>query len=506
MPTKPTAACAITAKPLDKVDAEALVVLHTPKGLLGQSSHAALKPHLDAWQRALEKGTSKAEWFCTIDKREHVGAHHLLLDSSTFGAQAPGLERLKLAAARCVATCRKYSLSNIAFACQGPAAAEMATAIYEGAMMGDWSDTRFKGKPSTKAPLRLTMVASPEDEAAVAQAIARAAAVVDGIATARALVNTPNNLLGPAELVAETRRLAREHKLDIEVLNAAALKKQGYNLLLAVGAGHPDPPALVVLRHRPRGKLAVKEHVVIVGKSICFDTGGLCIKPQDSMHRMNTDMGGGAAAIGAMVAAARMDLKVRLTAILPIAVNSVDGLAYTPGSILKSRMGKTVYIENTDAEGRLVLVDAFTRAAEEKADVMVDFATLTGAVVRALGPTVGGLFTDDSALRDALLAAGERSGDSLWHLPLWKEYESALDHPLADINHVGASLGGDGSAIHAANFLKAFVPTGVRWAHVDMAGTVRGRQVPRFHGQGATGYGVRLVLDWLMQAAQTGRV
>lgn len=506
MPPSPANYCVIETKPLDRVEAEALVVLHTPKGLTGASDHAALRIHLDAWKRAMEKGTSKAEWFCTIDDRERVATHHLLLDSATFGAQAPGLERLKLAAARCVATCRKYSLSHIAFACQGPDAAEWAAAICEGAMVGDWSDTRFKSKPSTKAPLRLVLVVRPEDEASVRAATKRTLAIVAGIEAARGLVNMPNNLLGPRELVAEARRMAKTCGLDIEVLNAPALKKQGYNLLLAVGAAHPDPPALVVLRHRPRGKLALRQHVALVGKSICFDTGGLCIKPQDSMHRMNTDMGGGAAVFGAMVAAARMQLKVKLTAVLPIAVNSVDGLAYTPGSIIRSRAGKTVYIENTDAEGRLVLADAFTRVAEEKADVMVDFATLTGAVVRALGPMVGGLFTDDHALRDGLLSAADRSGDSLWQLPLWKEYESALDHPLADINHVGATLGADGSAIHAANFLKAFVPAGVRWAHVDMAGTVRARQVPRFYGQSATGYGVRLVADWLAAAVDRGSV
>lgn len=506
MPPIPPSHCVIITKPLDKVEADAIVVLHTPSGLTGASDHGALKPHLDAWRRAMDAGTSRAEWFCTIDKRDRVATHHLLLESSTFGAVAPGTERLKMAAARSVATCRKYALAHVAFACQGTDAAAVAAALLEGALVGDWSDTRYKSKPSSKTPLRVTLVVRPADEAEVRAALTQTAAIVEGIQTARALVNAPNNLLGPREYVAEARRLAKENGLEIEVLNAAALKKQGYNLLLAVGAGHPDPPALVILRHRPRGKLAVKEHVVLAGKSICFDTGGLCIKTADSMHRMNNDMGGGASVIGAMVAAARAGLKVKLTALLPIAVNSVDGLAYTPGSIIKSRSGKTVYIENTDAEGRLVLVDAFTRVAEEKGDVLVDFATLTGAIVRALGPTIGGLFTDDAALRDGLMAAADRSGDSLWPLPLWKEYDSALDHSLADINHISPSLGADGSAIHAANFLKAFVPAGVRWAHIDMAGTVKAGKVPRFYGQTPTGFGVRLTLDWLLRAAAAGRV
>jgi leucyl aminopeptidase len=197
-----------------------------------------------------------------------------------------------------------------------------------------------------------------------------------------------------------------------------------------------------------------------------------------------------------MEAIGRLEVPIRVTAVIGAAHNAVDGAAYTPGCILKSRNGKTVFVENTDAEGRLVLADCLSRAAEEKPDVMVDFATLTGACIGALGPNLAGLFTDDEELRTLLLRAGGNTGDELWPLPMVREYEGTLRHNLADLANM-STLKQAGGAIHAANFLREFVPPGVHWAHLDIAGPASADKKWRYFRPGATGYGVRLVLEML---------
>ncbi|MBX3728981.1 MAG: leucyl aminopeptidase family protein [Candidatus Sumerlaeia bacterium] len=487
------------------VRAGALVVLLREGGLPPLGDSPVLMKHGRAFERAVRAGDSKAEWFCTLAPELGVATHHVLFESDSFGSWLPGDDRLKAAAARAVATCRQHGIADVAFACEGDDEGAMATAIAEGALLGDFRDQRFKSSAETRKPLTLRLVVPGDPRARIARRVDDTLAVCAAVNWTRELVNAPSNEMTPADLAHAARRLARGKRVTATILDARRIRQAGYTLLDAVGGASIHPPRLIVLRYRPAKRPRLREHIVLLGKGICYDTGGLSLKTTTSMVSMSGDMAGGAAVLGAFRAAVELDLPVHLTAIVPAAMNDVDAHAYKPGDILRSKAGRTVCIENTDAEGRLVLADGLFRAGEEKADVVIDLATLTGSVREALGPARAALFTDDEALAASLAHAGDETGDRLWRLPLVREYETGLTHPLADLSNISTSIKGAG-AIHGANFLKAFVPEGVRWAHLDIA-AVSGRDADTpLMARGATGWGVRLLVAALRRWAEQGRV
>ncbi len=289
-------------------------------------------------------------------------------------------------------------------------------------------------------------------------------AIVEALSRGRDLVNTPANDMGPGELETAARALATEHGAEIRVIVGDDLLAQGFPLIHAVGRASPRAPRLIDIT---AGR-ADAPKVTIVGKGICFDTGGLDIKPSSGMLLMKKDMGGAAAvlALGHMILAHKLD--VRLRVIIAVAENSISGDAFRPGDVIRSRSGKTVEIGNTDAEGRLVLADALTLADEERPDYLFTFATLTGAARVALGPDLQPFFTDDEALATALAAAGTRVWDPVWRLPLSTPYEGWIDSTVADMNNV--SEGGFAGAIVGAMFLKRFAPKSPRFTHFDIYG------------------------------------
>lgn len=495
----------VVAKPLEEVIADMLVIEFDEKGPLAPSAHPAIAPHAEAFARALEKRTTAREWMCTLDRKSGAKVEHLLLDSAMFGNWMPGLEKLKTAAARAIGLARDYSITRIAFAIHRDNAAELASAIFEGVGFGDFCDQNWKSKPVERKDLEVTFVVAADQVKAVSAAVNYTAKVMAGVSLARRLVNAPNNELTPAILTGTGAEIARRNGMKYEVLDEKKIQKMGYELLWNVGRGSEHQPRMLTMHHKPKGRAKAKEHIVLVGKGMTFDTGGYCIKDRANMFKMNNDMGGAAAVIGAMQAIADLDLPLNVTAIVPSAHNAIDGAAYHPGAIIKSKRGKTVFIGNTDAEGRLILADAFSHAERFKPDVMMDFATLTGAIVMSLGPRLGGVLTDDAALAELLLASGASTGDSVWQMPLWREYEHELVHALADMNNI-TRPGAEGGAIHAGNFLKAFVPEGVRWAHVDIAGVAVAESRARYYTPGGTGFGVRLIVDSLMRIAEKGSV
>ncbi|MBI5154696.1 leucyl aminopeptidase family protein [Candidatus Poribacteria bacterium] len=494
----------VSSKSLSSVRGDALVILHTPDGFLARPDEAALLRHVEAYERALKKGTCKAEWFCALDKADGAKTPHLLIDSATFGNWLPGDEKLKAAAARAAANCRRHSLTRLVFAVDGENAPALSAALLEGVGLGDFLDTRFKSGGEKREALHLEFVVEKQHTGAVRKALEERAAMLRGVTLARELVNAPHNVLTPEAFADEARRVARKHRLKCEVLDAKRLKREGHLLHYNVGRGSEYPPCLIILRYTPPKKARVRQHLVLIGKGMTFDSGGYCLKPKTNIFEMNADMGGGAAVLGAMQAIAELRLPVKVTVMIPCAHNAVDGAAYNPGVILRSRSGKTVYVENTDAEGRLILADTLDRAADEKPDVIVDLATLTGAISIALGDHVAGLFTDDAGLRQDFVAASERSGDSIWPMPLWREYDATLKHDLADLNNM-STLKPKGGAIHGANFLKAFVPEGCRWAHLDIAGPADMARY-RYYAPGGTGFGVRLLVDAAAEWARRGSI
>jgi len=320
--------------------------------------------------------------------------------------------------------------------------------------------------------------------------------IVEGVWFGRDLINTPANDLGPQDLEAAARSLAERHGATVKVVEGDELR-EGFPLIHAVGRGSARPPRLIDFIWGP----ANAPKVTLVGKGICFDTGGLDIKPANAMLLMKKDMGGAAAALALAHMIMGLKMPVRLRVLIPAAENSVSGNAFRPGDVLKSRSGKTIEIGNTDAEGRLVLADALTLADEEKPDRLFSFATLTGAARVALGPDVPPLYTDDDALAAELMSVGSAIGDPLWRMPFWKGYERNLDSEVADMNNV--SDGPFAGSVTAALFLRRFVSNAGTYAHLDIYGW---RPAARALGpKGGEPQGARAVFEVLRRAYGTGQ-
>jgi leucyl aminopeptidase len=284
--------------------------------------------------------------------------------------------------------------------------------------------------------------------------------IVEGVTLARDLINTPSNDMGPAELEDATRALAKQHGAKIDVVNGSTLAKQ-FPLIAAVGAGSERAPRLLDFVWGKTGD----PKITLVGKGVCFDTGGLDIKNDAGMLNMKKDMGGAATALALAHMIMSRKLKVRLRVLIPAVENSISGASFRPRDVYRSRKGISVEIGNTDAEGRLVLADALALADEDKPALIVDFATLTGAARVAMGPDVAPFFTDDNALAGELMGFAASEHDPLWRMPLWRPYDSMLDSKVADLNNV--ATGGHGGAITAALFLRRFV-TAPSWLHLDI--------------------------------------
>lgn len=312
------------------------------------------------------------------------------------------------------------------------------------------------------------------------------------IGFARDLANTPPNILTPTALAEAAQSMSRAQGLRCTVLDEAQLRELGCNTLLAVGQGSAQGSRMIIVEHAPKGH-EDESPVILIGKGLTFDSGGISIKPAANMHTMKSDMSGAAAVLAAMQAIGQEDLPRRVVAVLPCAENMPGGNAMRPGDVVTSLSGKTVEILNTDAEGRLALCDALTYAQSNWTPAfMVDIATLTGACMVALGLEVAGLFSDDDTLAADIQSIGGVVGEPFWRLPLWEGYQELLQSEVADISHMGPREGG---AINAALFLKNFVNDGVRWAHLDIAGTDWASKKTPLSPVGAVGFGVRTLIE-----------
>ncbi|MFN3387672.1 MAG: leucyl aminopeptidase [Allosphingosinicella sp.] len=319
---------------------------------------------------------------------------------------------------------------------------------------------------------------------------ARKSALLDGIAFTRELVTEPANIIYPGTFVERCRRRLESLGVEIEVLDEAKMRELGMGALLGVSLGSEKPPRLIAMRWNGAADPG-KKPVVFVGKGVTFDTGGISIKPAAGMEAMKWDMGGAGAVAGAMLALAGRKAKANVVGICGLVENMPDGRAQRPGDVVTSLSGQTIEVINTDAEGRLVLCDAITWAQRQyKPEVVVDFATLTGAIIISLGHEYAGLFANDEGLANDLSQAGNAVGDKVWRMPLGDAYDKLIESPIADMKNVGPREGG---SITAAAFIRRFVDQGVKWAHVDVAGTVWSDKAGHLHGKGATGFGVALI-------------
>ncbi|MDA5146377.1 leucyl aminopeptidase [Streptomyces sp. AD681] len=394
------------------------------------------------------------------------------------GFDAEALRRAAGAAARALAGAKKA-----AFALPVAEAAD-AGVVAEGVLLGAYSFDAYKesaketkaAKGNGKAPLAEAALlgGKPRDKAYKA-AIERAAAVAEELNRARDLVNTPPNDLNPEAFAAVAQAAAKEHGIKVQVLDEKALTKGGYGGILGVGAGSASGPRLVKLSYTsPKAK----KSLAFVGKGITYDSGGISLKPAGHNETMKCDMAGAAAVFAAVVSAARLGLEVNVTGWLALAENMPSGSATRPGDVLRMYSGKTVEVLNTDAEGRLVLADALWAASQEKPDAIIDVATLTGAMMLALGSRTYGIMANDDAFRSAVHEAAEESGEPAWPMPLPEHLRKGMDSPTADIANMGERMGG---GLVAGLFLREFVGEGITWAHLDIAG-------PAFNEGGPFGY------------------
>jgi leucyl aminopeptidase len=364
-------------------------------------------------------------------------------------------------------------------------------AFAEGLLLGSY---RFSlaSQAADNGPSEVRLLV-PEGDEQAAEAVAAARTVAGAVGLARDLANMPSGRKTPAWLAQEAARAAAAGGLTVRVREPAELAAEGFGGILAVGAGSAQPPCLIELGYHPPG---ARTHVVLVGKGITFDSGGLSLKPNEGMKAMKTDMAGGAAVIAAMSALAGLGAAVRVTGLVATAENMPSGSAMRPGDVITHFGGRTTEVLNTDAEGRLVLADALAYADTVlEPDVLVDLATLTGAARVALGGAMGALYASEDGLAGALLAAAAEAGEPLWRMPLVDDYLDALDSPVADSANIPHSSRLRAGSIEAALFLREF--TGGRpWAHLDIAGAARASSGSG-DVAGATGFGTRLLLRWL---------
>jgi leucyl aminopeptidase len=355
----------------------------------------------------------------------------------------------------------------------------------EGAITGDFEPDRNKSKQEAKHMNSLLFLA---DGGATELAVALRNGAVIGEAQnfARQLANEPGNLLPPLALAEAARQMAAETGLDCEVLDEDRMRQLGMGSLLAVAQGSAQPPALILVRYQPE-QTTSGVHLGLVGKGVTFDTGGISIKPSEGMEKMKYDMAGGAAVLGAMRAIAALKPKVRVTALVPAVENMPGSRAVRPGDIVKSLSGKTVEILNTDAEGRLILIDAITYAKQLGVTHMVDAATLTGAITIALGAVNVGAFSNNAGWQSQVLAAAAEAGEKMWAMPMDEEYKDLLKSAFADMPNIGSRGAG---SITAALFLQEWVED-TPWVHLDIAGTAWLDEAKPFAAKGPTGVGLR---------------
>ncbi|MBI4538847.1 MAG: leucyl aminopeptidase [Gemmatimonadetes bacterium] len=407
-------------------------------------------------------------------------------------------EALRRAAARAVREAERIRVTRLSFLVDAslPVEAERAAqAVAEGGVLAAWRFRELKtgaGEPEPPVEVELLELVGWEAASAAVERAAGEGSIGAGAENlARTLAARPPNLETPARLAEMAKDIAEEVGLKATILDPVGILAEEMHALLAVARGSQEEPRFIILEYLGAGDDA--RPVVLVGKGLTFDAGGISIKPAKGMEEMKYDMSGGAAVIAALKAIAELRLEANVVGLVPATENLPSGSALKPSDVIRTRAGKTVEVVNTDAEGRLVLADALAYALSYDPAAIVDAATLTGSCVVALGHHASGLLSNDDALLEEIRAAGERTGERCWPLPLWEDYRRQLDSDVADLMNVGGRPAG---TITAAGFLKEFVGQ-VPWAHLDIAGTAWGEGTAPYHRKGPTGVPARLFIDWV---------
>ena len=414
-------------------------------------------------------------------------------------------ERVRQAAGHAVTRARSMGVQTLATVVHGAGKggldpAEAAQAVAEGSILGNYVFGHYWTQDKDRKRQVKSLVVVEADAARVAvvtRGVRKGQALAESACYARDLSSHPGQDMTPADLAAAAREVAAESPLlKATIFGPAELQKMKMGALLGVGRGSAQPPRLIMVDYKPKGR--AKKTIVIVGKGITFDTGGISLKPADSMEKMKYDMSGGATVLGTMRALARTKPEgVRVIGLVAAAENMPGGRALKPGDVVTASNGMTIEVNNTDAEGRLVLSDALAYAHRFKPDAVIDLATLTGAVVIALGSQCGAILGNDQGLVDDVLESGRRTGERLWQLPTWPEYNELLRSDIADMKN---SAGREAGTIAGAMFLSQFA-NGYKWVHLDIAGVAWTDRDKAYAPRGAVGFGVRLLSDYVERMA-----
>ncbi|MEO8481781.1 MAG: leucyl aminopeptidase [Acidobacteriota bacterium] len=457
------------------------------------------------WGRAVDSGEFSHRLFMGVGAR--VVADGWKARRVHFVGAGPAVEadaeRLRRVAAACSYAARDYAASSIGFVVRGGVSmAMMASSAADGLSTAEFSAGTYRKQAARPVPTpsRVEIVAAQGDANEIATAVRRGRITGEAANFARALANEPGNVLTPGEFAARLSSAGAEAGLTVDVLDEQRMRDLGMGLLLAAARGSAEAPRMVVLRHDPPGAPA-SPVLALIGKGVTFDSGGISIKPADGMDRMKSDMTGGASVAAALGALARMNAPFRVIGIVPTIENMPGGRAMRPGDVVAGASGTTIEINNTDAEGRLILADALWYAQQLGATHLVDVATLTGAIVVALGRNVSGLFGQPASWVDTVRRAASRAGDRVWELPIYEETREQLRSDIADMVN---SAGRPGGAVTAAAFLREFA--GDRpWVHLDIAGTAWAEAKTPYQAKGPTGVAVRTLIELGMTVGQTGR-
>ncbi len=403
------------------------------------------------------------------------------------------LELLRMAAGECVKLAENRSLDSISIIIDKAKISEYG-AIMDGVDLALYQYSKYKSK---KNPTTLNKIFLAAENSVIKQlqTLSRQMSIISqSVNLGRDLVNEPGSELVPQVFVQKARTAARSLPLKVKVRDFKQLVKEKFNGLVTVGKGSPHKPCMVTLSYQG-DKAKNAPHLAFVGKGVTFDTGGISLKPGSRMWEMKCDMAGAASALAAITAIARLKPKINVSAILVLAENRPGSGSVLPGDIFKAKNGKTVMVDNTDAEGRLILSDGLYEAGRVGATHIIDLATLTGSIVRALGPSIAGLFSNDENLARQIISIGAQNGEKFWEMPLEEEYTSYLDDTTADLKNVGKV---DGGAITAALFLKEFLPPKAKWCHLDIAGTAFTSSNWKYFTPGATGWGIKTLVGVAM--------
>ncbi len=388
-----------------------------------------------------------------------------------------------------------FTVSVPAAVPKGQSPVEVAQAMAEGAILGSYQFTAYRSENGAgKDVEQMTLLGQHKGQMRqLTEGVRRGAATAEAAVFVRDLCNHPSNVMTPARIANEARTIAKDEGLTLKILEQKDMEQLGMGALLGVARGSHEPPKFIILEYNGTKKKEERP-VVLVGKTITFDTGGISLKPAENMEHMKADMTGGAEVLASIRAAARLKLPLRLISILPVAENMPGGRAMKPGDIVKTLSGKTVEVQNTDAEGRLILADALAYAQRYDPAALVDIATLTGACVVALGQFAIGMFGTDQRLKEQVRKAGVKAGERVWEMPLWDEYFEQLRSDVADMRNIGGRGGG---MITAALFLSKFAGDGP-WVHIDIASTDWSERERAYVPKGPTGIGTRLLLQYLI--------